>query len=382
MHNVENEHLINALAFVRRNPKATLFDIDGMIGEVACVDEGAARFLQKRLRLGTVEEKNLCMTAVLADFDVLWQDHYGNFMLRGIFEFGSTEMKQELMVAIYDFDVVAFCMHIHGCRVIQKAILCLDQEQVCKLVSAFQDKVLTFIHDPNGNHIIQRSIQVMSGFAKAAPTNDSGQEDQELTSSLSDQMQFIVDDIMENVEMLSTHRYGCRVVQRAVQHCVDLQKHAVLERIISCHEKLIVDQYGNYVIQQVFKCGDEEHQTAILKTLIENDSLLILAKHKYASNVIESVLVNGKAHHKRKIVEEMLKDTREKAGGYCCLIELSKDSIANYVVNAAIENSEKDLQEKLFEVISSAREELNNSQYAKYVLARIDKRDKEYNSKK
>jgi pumilio RNA-binding family len=134
---------------------------------------------------------------------------------------------------------------MNSCRVIQKAIRCLGQQEVCKLMTEFHDKVMTFIYDPNGNHVIQRSIQVMSGFAMAAAANDSGNEDPELAATtLSDQMQFIVDDIMTNVEQLSTHRYGCRVVQRAVQHCVDSQKFAVLEKIISCHEKLIIDQYG------------------------------------------------------------------------------------------------------------------------------------------
>ena len=108
---------------------------------------------------------------------------------------------------------------------------------MCKLVTQFHDKVLTFIHDPNGNHVIQRCIQVMSAFA-----DDRG--DPSLTSSLSDRMQFIVDDIVDNIEMLSTHRYGCRVVQRAVEHCEDAHKNAVLEKIVSCHESLIVDHYG------------------------------------------------------------------------------------------------------------------------------------------
>ena len=107
-----------------------------------------------------------------------------------------------------------------------------------------------------------------------------------------------------------------------------------------------------------------------------NDSLFKLAKHKYASNVIESVLNNGKAHHKRFIVEDMLKDTQEEVGGYCVVVELSKDSIGNFVVKKAIEKSETDLQEKFVEVISNAREELINSPYAKYVLARVDKLEK------
>ena len=133
---------------------------------------------------------------------------------------------------------------------------------------------------------------------------------------------------------------------------------------------------GNYVIQQVFTCGDEEHHEAILKTLIKNDSLFKLAKHKYASNVIESVLDKGKVHHKRYIVEDMLKDTHEEVGGYCVVVELSKDSIGNFVVNKAIEKSDADLQDKFVEGISNAREDLISSPYAKYVLARVDKLEK------
>ena len=198
---------------------------------------------------------------------------------------------------------------------------------------------------------------------------------------------------------------------------------------------------GNYVIQQVLTCGGEDYQAAILKTLTKTDALLKFCKHKYASNVIEAVLVHGNAQHKKEILDEMLKvsgvncilgskqkfnaqhisaialsfpcfsqDTREEGwevGGYCCVIELSKDPIANYVVNKALENCEEDVQEKIFDLISSAREELvripinastlisknhihttfirfslslilkqGKFQYAKYVLARLDKRMK------
>ena len=86
-----------------------------MICEVACVDDdGAAGFIQKRLRMGSVDEKNLGMSAVFAGLDVLWRNEHGSFLLQGIFEFGSKEMKEELIDAIYALDVVEFCMHVHG----------------------------------------------------------------------------------------------------------------------------------------------------------------------------------------------------------------------------------------------------------------------------
>lgn len=131
---------------------------------------------------------------------------------------------------------------IFSCRVIQKAIRSLEQEDVSKLVTEFNDKVITFIYDPNGNHVIQRCIQVMSAFAKASA--EDGNPD--LAQSLSDQLQFIIDDIVANVEKLSSHRYGCRVVQRAIEHCVEEQKDAVLDALIVHHKKLLIHQYGNY----------------------------------------------------------------------------------------------------------------------------------------
>lgn len=125
---------------------------------------------------------------------------------------------------------------------------------MCKLVSEFHDKVLLFIHDPNGNHVIQRCIQVMSAFPTTTTTTTPPPEKDDHDDdgcnndvNLSDQMQFIIDDLVANIEMLSTHRYGCRVVQRAVEHCETAQKNVVLENIVSCLDSLIVDHYGKSV---------------------------------------------------------------------------------------------------------------------------------------
>ena len=50
---------------------------------------------------------------------------------------------------------------------------------------------------------------------------------------------------------LSTHPYGCRVIQRILEHCTSEQTAPVLNELHSNTETLIQDQYGNYVIQHV-----------------------------------------------------------------------------------------------------------------------------------
>ena len=88
--------------------------LSAIIPDAARADEGASRFIQKRLKFGPPEEQQLGMKAALSSIEDLWRDHYGNFMLQGIFEFGTKEMKRELMDAIYGQDVVALCLHMHG----------------------------------------------------------------------------------------------------------------------------------------------------------------------------------------------------------------------------------------------------------------------------
>lgn len=85
-----------------------------IIPDLARVDDGACRFIQKRFRFGNEEEIKLGLTAALSSLEDLLCDHFGNFMLQGLFEFGTAEMKKELMDAIYGQDVVAVCLHMHG----------------------------------------------------------------------------------------------------------------------------------------------------------------------------------------------------------------------------------------------------------------------------
>lgn len=70
------------------------------------------------------------------------------------------------------------------------------------------------------------------------------------------QIEFIVQAFVgqvNNVEKFSTHPYGCRVIQRILEHCTGAQKNAILDEIRKCSSTLIQDQYGNYVIQHVMK---------------------------------------------------------------------------------------------------------------------------------
>lgn len=181
----------------------------------------------------------------------------------------------------------------------------LDEVSVCKIITELQDieEVTPFIFDPNGNHVIQKAIQVVSNIAKSAA--DQGNND--AAANFMNQIKFIIDEVTANVEQLSQHRYGCRVVQRVIEYCPEEKKEDILKEILACHRTLIEDQYGNYVIQQALSVGSEDLLTAIIETLTEDDSIFSYSMQKYASNVVEAMLTSTKSHHREAILNALLK---------------------------------------------------------------------------
>lgn len=79
---------------------------------------------------------------------------------------------------------------------------------------------------------------------------------------------------------MSTHPYGCRVIQRILEHCMPEQTSQILDELHQHTERLVQDQYGNYVIQHVLEHGTPEDKSKIVHELRGN--ILIFSQHKFA----------------------------------------------------------------------------------------------------
>ena len=180
------------------------------------------------------------------------------------------------------------------CRVLQTALESLDDTIVIKLVDEFRGHVVSCIHDQNGNHVIQKCVEVLSKKVTI------GNEDAET------KINFILDEVLENTTNLSCHPYGCRVLQRILEHCPTVQRSRALDEISFCHSDLLDDQYGNYVVQHVLQYGRDSDRESILALVIKG-GLLTLSRQKFASNVVEKLLKFGSPSQRNKVVVEMLK---------------------------------------------------------------------------
>ena len=223
---------------------------------------------------------------------------------------------------------------------VQKALECVVDSDLPELLAEFENNVLSLIHDQNGNHVIQKCIEVLSRKAKLA------QKENEETKSLyfGEQIDFIVEDVLENLAALACHPYGCRVLQRILEYCVEKQKNKALEKIGDCLRTLFDDQYGNYVIQHVLQFGRVKDRDMVLEMVVSN-GLLKVSRQKFASNVVEKLLKYGNAEQRKSVVREMLKvvdgktDTfvKESEQGTSVVLLMVRDPYANYVVQTTLD---------------------------------------------
>lgn len=206
-----------------------------------------------------------------------------------------------------------------------------------ELLDELQHNVLNLIHDQNGNHVIQKCIEVF--YEKSKHSTEPSK-----SSYYNDLIDFIVDDVLHNIASLSCHPYGCRVLQRILEFCPEPKKGVALDEIRKSNKKLLDDQYGNYVIQHVLQFGRVEDRDMVLEMVAEN-GLLKLSRQKFASNVVEKLLKYGNGEQRKAVVRQMLRLVDEKTGNYVedgehgttVVLLMVRDAYANYVVQTTLD---------------------------------------------
>jgi pumilio RNA-binding family len=227
-----------------------------------------------------------------------------------------------------------------------QAIEVVGLDQQTKMVAELDGHVMRCVRDQNGNHVIQKCIECIPQHA----------------------IQFIVSTFYGQVVMLSTHPYGCRVIQRVLEHCDDpTTQQIMMDEILQSVCLLAQDQYGNYVVQHVLEHGKPHERSAIIEKLI--GQIVQMSQQKFASNVIEKCLAFGNPVERQILISEMLGSTNESEH----LEVMMKDQFANYVVQKVLETCDDQQREAILTRIKAHLNTLKKYTYGKHIVARVEK---------
>jgi hypothetical protein len=236
--------------------------------------------------------------------------------------------------------LVKIALNQHGTRALQKMIEFISTpQQTQTVINALQHHVVDLVQDLNGNHVIQKCLNRLTP------------EDAE----------FIYDAVGGNCVVVGTHRHGCCVLQRCIDHASGDQKARLIAQITSHSFALVQDPFGNYVVQYILDLNEPSFTNPLCATFGGN--IPQLSKQKFSSNVIEKCLRTADNYMKREMIDEFL------AGNE--LEKMLRDSFANYVVQTAMDFCDPDTRNRIVDAVRPILPSIRQTPHGRRIAGKI-----------
>lgn len=236
--------------------------------------------------------------------------------------------------------MVSIALNQHGTRALQKMVEYVNtSEQIEIIISALKDRVVELVQDLNGNHVIQKCLN------KFGPGNSH----------------FIFDAVGRHCVIVGTHRHGCCVLQRCIDHAKGSERSQLIAAITSNAFSLVQDPFGNYVVQYILDLDEPTFTMPLCQNFKGN--IPALSKQKFSSNVIEKCLRTADMETKRSMVEEMLHANE--------IEKMLKDSFANYVVQTAMDHADPETRQRMVETIRPMVPAIKQTPHGRRIAGKI-----------
>jgi len=182
-----------------------------------------------------------------------------------------------------------------GCRVVQEAFEAGPDKERLRLAEQLKGHVWEALRCPHANYVIQKVI----------------------TTTRPQDSQFIIDELLQGSRVdaasgpawVARHRYGCRVVERLLEHCPAAQAKLLIDSILIEPVQLCTHPYGNYVMQHILEHGSPEHKHIIcglLEPLAKTLGGGSLQGSEYVCAVFGKALCHGSPEDRARLARSVI----------------------------------------------------------------------------
>jgi len=241
--------------------------------------------------------------------------------------------------------VLELALSANGTRVVQKALEVSGGETQIKLNQCLHGRARQLLDSHHGNHVLQKSIET-------SPTH-------------------AVHFIFHELSFFSggwagvvRHRFGCRVVERLLEHCSEPSEltEPIVAAVLSEIEPLSRHPYANYVIQHILEYVPA-HRQAVVCALIQV-GVPHLAQHRVASNIVERAFEHGGAENQRALAEAIISTPN-------AMVDMGCSRYGSFTVKRMLENLQDPLYSWAMRQLAMALPILRASKHGRHIAARV-----------
>lgn len=226
-----------------------------------------------------------------------------------------------------------------GCRRLQEILQSASEEEKQTIRRELIGRVSDAIECKHCNHVLQKLIVEMN-------PQDS---------------KFVIDEIVNtkgSAAYVAQHLFGCRVIERLLEHCKADDLKPLIEDILSNSHDLCMNQFGNYVMQHLLEHGQKEHRHHIAGMLVEQKENTLFTDY-HAGNVVAHALTHCSQPDRCLVAHRLLRDKG-------LIVSMARQRHGHLAVENLLQIP-GDVGQKAWELLSQKISELRSSRYGRAV---------------
>ncbi|XVF39844.1 hypothetical protein PTKIN_Ptkin01aG0064800 [Pterospermum kingtungense] len=289
----------------------SLRDLSGGNIVALAKDQYGCRFLQRAVDEASREEIDMVFLEVINHVDKLILDPFANYVVQKIVDVCSEEQKSQILLMLVKdgFQFLNICLNVHGTRAVQKLLEKLTtQHQISIVMSAIIPGAVALTKNANGHRVIQYCLENFPDEDNKYLLNELADNCYQIATDKSGccaLQQFVghskgvararlVREIIAIALHLAEDQYGNYVVQ----HILGLKEPEITERLLRQLEgnyaSLSCNRYGSNVVEKCLVESGEQQSTRIIMELLKSPMVSRLLVDRFGNYVIQSALTVSK----------------------------------------------------------------------------------------
>jgi hypothetical protein len=307
-------------------------------------DQFGCKFLQEKLEKDKYTAFSYFFPALVPNIKEFITDTFANYFIQKILVY-LNESQMECILKILEPDFLDICIDSRGTRVVQSIMDLLLTEKLRKLFfDIIKPIFISLINEFVSTHIIYKFINLFPEYLE--DTNNI---------------------IINNIIAIATHKRGCIFLQNYLTNMNKINlKNELIQALLKNCLILIIDQFGNYIIQYLLSLEDSNITLNIINQIINNISFY--CKHKYANYVIEKIFIHSNYTQKQTVIQKISSPEIIK--------DLAFDHQGNFIILKSLNFADDEKRNLILKNIDNLKPQLEQLSNGKKFLNKIEKYSK------
>ncbi|CAH8377219.1 unnamed protein product [Eruca vesicaria subsp. sativa] len=320
-----NEDLVMSLNNLTLQPPKynSLAETKGKIYYMARTQHGC-RFLQRKFAERDVNDIEMIFNEIIDYITELMIDPFGNYLVQKLIEVCSQEQRMQIVHSITRKPgvLIKISCDMHGTRVVQKIVETVKrQEEVLMIMSALRHGIVTLIKSVNGNHVVQRCLQYLLPHCEkflfeivithcvelATDRHGCCVLQKCIGYSKGEQKDHLVSGITSNALLLSQDPFGNYVLQFVLELQLQWAINEILEQLDGNYTHLSMQKFSSNVVEKCLRLADDKHRARIIRELVTYGCLDKVMLDPYGNFVIQSALKQSKGTNAYGLLVDAIK---------------------------------------------------------------------------